>query len=82
MGSLFIKDEAVNDLAAEAMKVLGVASKTEAVRIALEAVIRNGRQQRSLSEKLQQAQLLADQIGPVDSEHDAKADMDELWGER
>lgn len=82
MGNLFMKDKAVNDLAVEAMKVLGVASKTEAVRIALEAVIRNGRQQSSLSEKVQQVQLLVDQIGPVDSEYDAKADMDELWGER
>ncbi|RWR26064.1 hypothetical protein D2T29_21340 [Sinirhodobacter populi] len=36
MAGLFIRDEAVNDLAVEVMKITGASSKTEAIGTALQ----------------------------------------------
>ncbi|MDF2143288.1 type II toxin-antitoxin system VapB family antitoxin [Paenirhodobacter sp. CAU 1674] len=81
MAGLFIRDEAVNALAVEAMKLTGAANKTEAVRAALKAAIKAAKDQVPLMERLEAARNLADQLGPVEPEYDAKADADALWGE-
>lgn len=79
MAGLFIRDETVNDLATEAMKIMGASSKTEAVRAALQAAIHSAKKQVPLSKRLDEARRLADQIGQVNPDYDAKADMDDLW---
>lgn len=81
MASLFIRDEAVNALAVEAMKLTGAENKTEAVRIALQAAIRAAKDRVPLMERLEAARELADRIGPVDPDYDAKADADAMWGD-
>ena len=81
MPGLFIRDEAVNALAVEAMKLTGAENKTEAVRAALNAAIAAAKDQVPLLERLEAARILADKIGPVDAEYDAKADADAMWGD-
>lgn len=81
MASLFIRDEAVNALAVEAMKLTGAENKTEAVRVALQAAITAAKDRVPLMERLEAARKLADQIGPVDPDYDAKADADKMWGD-
>lgn len=81
MAGLFIRDETVNALAIEAMKLTGAVNKTEAVRAALQAAIRASKDQVPLSERIEAARALADRIGAVDPSYDAKADSDAMWGE-
>lgn len=81
MSGLFIRDEAVNALAVEAMKLTGADNKTEAVRAALKAAITAAKDQVPLMERIEAARKLAEQVGPVNPAYDAKADADEMWGE-
>ncbi|SFQ70109.1 antitoxin VapB [Roseivivax halotolerans] len=81
MPGLFIRDEAVNALAVEAMKLTGAENKTEAVRAALNAAIATAKDQVPLLERLEVARNLADRVGPVDPDYDAKADADAMWGD-
>ena len=81
MAGLFIRDETVNALAVEAMKLTGADNKTEAVRAALQAAITAAKDQVPLMERLEAARNLADQVGPVDPDYDVKADADALWGD-
>ena len=81
MPGLFIRDEAVNALALEAMKLTGAENKTEAVRAALNAAIATAKDQVPLLERLETARTLADKVGPVDADYDAKADADAMWGD-
>lgn len=81
MPGLFIRDEAVNALAVEAMKLTGAVNKTEAVRAALNAAIATAKDQVPLLERLEAARILADKVGPVDPGYDAKADADAMWGD-
>lgn len=81
MSGLFIRDEAVNALAVEAMKLTGAETKTEAVRAALKAAIMAAKEQQPLLQRIEAARNLAEEIGPVDPLYDAKADSDAMWGE-
>ena len=78
---LYIKDQQVNELAEDAVKFLGAANKTEAVRQALQAAIAEARSKIPLAERIKalQDEALA-KLGPFDPNYDDKADMDELWG--
>ena len=77
---LYIKDPEVAGLAEDAVKFLGAANKTEAVRMALKAAIAEARSRIPLEERIKEAQALADKLGPFDPTYDHKADMDDLWG--
>ncbi|WBU62255.1 type II toxin-antitoxin system VapB family antitoxin [Paracoccus albus] len=81
MPGLFIRDEAVNALAVEAMRLTGADNKTEAVRSALKAAINAAKDQVPLLERLESARAIADKIGPVNPDYDAKADADAMWGD-
>ncbi|ATG37991.1 MAG: type II toxin-antitoxin system VapB family antitoxin [Rhodobiaceae bacterium] len=81
MSGLFIRDEAVNALAVEAMKLTGADNKTEAVRAALKAAITAAKDQVPLMERIEAARKLAERVGPVNPAYDAKADADEMWGD-
>ena len=76
---LYIKDQQVADLAEDAVKILGVATKTEAVRFALQAAIAAAKARIPLAQRLAAAQALADAIGPGTPGYDHKRDMDDLW---
>jgi antitoxin VapB len=76
---LYIKDQDVNHLAADAVKILGAASKTEAVRQALQSAIATAKGRIPLLQRIEAARVLADTIGPVMQAYDNKRDMDELW---
>lgn len=78
---LFVKDEHVNELAIRAQKLLGTASKTEAVRIALERVLQERANAVPLRDRLNDIQRRTLALGTPDPKFDDKALMDELWGE-
>lgn len=77
---LYIKDPEVAGLAEDAVKFLGAANKTEAVRQALKAAIAEARSKIPLAERIKEAQAMIDALGPPNPDYDHKADMDDLWG--
>ncbi len=77
--SLFIRDPEVNELAAEAVRILGAKNKTEAVREALKSAIRTAKEKIPLRDRIEAARRRADELGPVDPTYDHKRDMDALW---
>ena len=77
---LYIKDPEVSGLAEDAVKYLGAANKTEAVRQALKAAIAQARAKIPIEERIREAQAIIDALGPPNPDYDHKADMDELWG--
>lgn len=80
--SLYIRDPKVNELADEVMRRLGTKTKTEAVRLALEAVLKQAQDELSVEERVRQIQdRVAARMGPHKVAFDEKAYMDEMWGE-
>lgn len=77
---LYIKDPEVSGLAEDAVKFLGAANKTEAVRMALKAAIAGAKAKIPLAERIKEAQAMIDALGPPNPGYDHKADMDDLWG--
>ena len=78
--ALYIKDEAVDELAAKVQQATGARSKTEAVRRALENELARCRKGRPLAQRLAPAKALAAQIGAPNPTFDMKAFTDEMWG--
>ena len=79
---LFIKDDTVDDLAARVKAMTGAATKTDAVRRALEAQIEAENTRVPLIERLRALQVKAEEIGPVDPEFSQKAFTDAMWEDR
>ncbi|WEZ83885.1 type II toxin-antitoxin system VapB family antitoxin [Rhizobium sp. 32-5/1] len=77
---LYVRDDSVNDLAAEAQRVLKTRTKTEAIRIALERVIAAEENRPPLMERLKKLQDRFAAFGPRDPNFDQKAYLDEMWG--
>lgn len=77
---LYVRDESVNRLAEEVQKAIGVATKTEAVRVALERVLEAERRKPRFSERLKKLQARAEALGENDPDFDLKAFRDEMWG--
>jgi antitoxin VapB len=77
---LYIRDDAVDALAAKVQAELGVRTKTDAVRTALEHELKRLHAGKSFEEKIAKALALADEIGPPSTEFNEKAFMDEMWG--
>ncbi len=78
--ALYIKDEAVDELATKVQKAIGARSKTEAVRRALENELARRRKNTPLAQRLAPAKALAAQIGTPNPAFDMKAFTDEMWG--
>jgi antitoxin VapB len=78
---LYIRDDAVDELAAKVQAGLGARTKTEAVRVALQHELLRLHAEKSFEEKIAQALALADKIGPPSTDFDEKAFMDEMWGD-
>ena len=79
---LYIRDDAVDDLAEQLMKATGAKTKTAAVRAALLAQLDALKNHKSLLERLQPVLDRADQLGPGDPDFDMKTFTDEMWDER
>lgn len=78
--ALYIKDEKVDDLAIQYQKATGAASKTAAVRKALQESLAALKRKKPLNERLAELQARADRIGPADPAFDQKAFSDDAWG--
>ena len=79
--SLYIRDDAVDALAAQLQQATGAKTKTEAVRAALEHELERVKANKSFAERNARAFALADKIGPPNPDFDHKRYMDEMWGE-
>lgn len=78
--SLYIRDPKVNELADEVMRQLGTKTKTEAVRYALESVLKQADEKLSVEERVRRIQeRVAARMGPLAVDFDQKAYMDEMW---
>jgi antitoxin VapB len=76
---LYIRDDAVDDLAAKVMKLTGAKTKTEAVRKALLAQIAAEHSKLPLITRIGPILDRADAIGEPDSDFDMKRFTDEMW---
>jgi len=79
---LYIKDDAVADLARAVKAATGAKTVTEAVKTALERrLAESAETRRPLSERIADVVARADRMGPSDHSIDMKQFMDELSGE-
>jgi antitoxin VapB len=78
---LYVRDESVNRLAEEVQKAIGAATKTEAVRIALERILEAQQRKVPFSERLKKLQAETLALGDSDPDFDQKAYRDEMWGD-
>lgn len=78
---LYIRDETVDNLAIELMKITGAKTKTDAVRTALIRQIEAVKQKVPLLDRIEAARTKADKIGPLDPTFDMKKYTDEMWGD-
>lgn len=78
--SLYVRDESVNRLAEQLRKALGVRTKTDAVRLALETMLRAEARKAPLGKRLKAIQQLTLAEGNVDADFDEKAYSDRMWG--
>lgn len=79
--ALFIRDAEVDALAERVCKLTGAKTKTEAVRLALQAQLVGAHRALPLKERLARAKALADAMGPSDPGFDMKTCTDSLWGD-
>lgn len=78
---LYIRDDNVDDLANQFMKLTGAKSKTEAVRQALLAQIKAEANRKPLLERLGPILAEADALGPKDASFKMKDYTDAMWEE-
>lgn len=78
---LYIRDDAVAELAREVKEATGAGSLTEAVRTALERALESARTAQTFEQKIAKAMAMADAMGPGDPDFDFKRFREELWGE-
>jgi antitoxin VapB len=77
---LYIRDDDVDTLASQLQALIGVRTKTEAVRRALTHEIARAREDLPLAERLAAAKAKAREIGPSRKDFDMKRFSDDLWG--
>lgn len=77
--ALFIRDDAVDALAAELQKALKSTSKTAAVRQALVNELARTRQKQPLRQRITKSQAMAAALGEPDPDFDLKAFFDTMW---
>jgi len=78
---LFIRDEHVNELAEQALKMTGGKNKTAVVRSALQAFIEAHNSKETLSERVAKVQSHAVSCGIMADGADDKDLMDDAWGD-
>ncbi len=78
---LYIRDDAVDALAAKVQAATGVRTKTDAVRLALEHELTRIAAAKSFDERNAHVMAMADALGPSDPAFDMKAYTDEMWGD-
>ena len=76
---LYVRDESVNQLAEQARRTIGVRTKTEAVRLALEKLLDEHQAKPPFSERLKSLQARTRALGEPDPNFDRKAFTDEMW---
>jgi antitoxin VapB len=78
--ALYVRDPSVDALATELKQRMGVKTKTEAVRMALEMALAAGPRPLTLEERIRPIQdSVKARMGPLKIEFDEKAFMDEMW---
>ena len=78
---LYVRDERVNELARQAQQVLGTATKTDAIRVALERVVSQQTPKRPLRDRLLDVQKATLALGKPKADFDDKKFFDDLWDE-
>ena len=78
---LYVKDEQVSDLVEQYQKIIGAASKTEAVRLALQRQIDAERLAVPLADRVENIQADVQRLGTTEPNYDHKRFMDEMWGD-
>ena len=77
--ALYIKDPTVDALAEKVQALLGVSTKTEAVRESLQQTFAKLNTQPRRKFNLERARALIDAMGPADPNFDMKKFSDELY---
>jgi antitoxin VapB len=77
---LYIRDQAVDQLADRVQKATGARTKTDAVRIALEHELDRATARMTFDERNAKVMAMADALGATDPKFDMKAFTDEMWG--
>lgn len=81
MSGLYVKDDAVNEMAIKLMKVTNAPSKTEAVRRAIQNELNRYANEKPLAERVAEIQArVKSRLGDKPVAFDEKAFMDEGWG--
>jgi antitoxin VapB len=75
---LYIKDEAVNELAMQVVRLTGAKDKTDAVRRALLAQLNAVKQEKPLLERIEELRTKTKEIGPLNPDFDMKGFSDEM----
>lgn len=78
---LYVRDESVNRLAEKLRRTLGAKTKTDAVRTALEHMLREAEQPKPLRARLKRIQAATLALGTPDPDFDEKAYADSMWGQ-
>lgn len=82
---LYVRDERVNRLAEQAREILKAPTKTDAIRQALERVVKTSElseqpDERPLAERLKAIQDEYQSMGTPNPDFDQKKFLDEMWG--
>ncbi|NLS04556.1 type II toxin-antitoxin system VapB family antitoxin [Rhizobium sp. P32RR-XVIII] len=77
--ALYIRDSEVDNLANEIQRLTKAATKTDAVRLALQNELARARQALPLQDRLERAKAMADAMGPSDPAFDMKSFTDTMW---
>ena len=75
---LYIKDESVNELAVQVVRLTGAKDKTDAVRRALLAQLNAVKQQKPLLERIEELRTKTNEIGTINPDFDMKSFSDEM----
>jgi antitoxin VapB len=76
---LFIRDDAVDSLAAKVQEAMKTTTKKEAVRVALQNELERMKQKRPLAAVIAELQAKVAALGPGDPNFDMKRFTDEMW---
>ena len=78
---LYIRDDKVDALAEQVMRITGAKTKTDAVREALQAALDAKLKQTSIFDKIKPLQSRVVELGAVNPDFDMKKFSDEMWGD-
>lgn len=78
---LYIRDDKVDALAEQVMRLTGAKTKTDAVREALQAALDSKLNETSIIDKIKPLQDRVAELGAVDPHFDMKKFSDEMWGD-